>query len=109
MVDRDETPQAAATRAWRSRRRLKRLFFGWFVVSLLFAEAGASWFGIFIARHAPMSISDAKLIGERTALAVVLISFGVMIASVLLQFRARQRLKRMEDARLQRLASTPIV
>src|SRR5262245_15796643 len=99
MAQQDETLEAAAKRAWRLRRRLKRLFFGWFLVSLFFAEAGASWFGIFIARHAPMSLADAKLVGERTAMAVVVMSFVVMIVSVVLQFKARQRLQRIENAR----------
>ena len=109
MAQRDEAVEAAAKKVWRFRRRLKRLLFGWFLVSLVSAEAGASWFGIFIARHAPMSMADAKLIGERTAMAVVLISFVVLIVSVILQLKARQRLQRIEKARLQRLAATAIV
>jgi len=102
MVQRDEVAEAAAKKSWQVRRRIKRLFLGWFILSLFFAEAGASWFGIFIATHAPMSMADAKVIGERTAMSVLLISLAVLIISVILQFRARQRLRRLERARLQR-------
>ena len=49
MVQRDEVAEAAAKKSWQVRRRIKRLFLGWFILSLFFAEAGASWFGIFIA------------------------------------------------------------
>jgi hypothetical protein len=104
MVQRDEAAEAAAKTSWRVRRRIKRLFLGWFVVSLFFAEAAASWFGIFIARHAPMSMAEAKLIGERTAMGVLLISFVIMIVAVVLQFKARQRLRQLERSRLQRAA-----
>jgi hypothetical protein len=96
MVERNEALEAAAKKSWRSRRQVKRLFLGWFIVSLFFAEAGASWFGIFMARHAPMSMADAKLIGERTAMAVLLVSFVVMLVAVVLQFKARQRLRQIE-------------
>jgi hypothetical protein len=102
MVQRDEAAEAAAKTSWRVRRRIKRLFLGWFILSLFFAEAGASWFGIFIARHAPMSMAEAKLIGERTVMGVLLISFVIMIVAVVLQFKARQRLRQLERARLQR-------
>lgn len=39
------------------RRRIKRLLFSRDVICFLCAEAGASWFGIFIAKHAPMRIA----------------------------------------------------
>ena len=103
MIERDQILEAAAKKSLRFRRRIKRLFFGWFILSLLFAEAGASWFGIFIARHAPMSMIDAKLIGERTVMGILLVSFVVMIVAVVFQFRAQQRLRRIGNARLQRL------
>ena|SRR5207244_2306968 len=102
MIERDELLEAAAKKSWRSRRRIKRLFLGWFVLSLVFAEAGASWFGILIARNAPVSMADAKLIGERTAMGVLLVSFVFLIVAVALQFKARQRLRRLENARLHR-------
>ena len=93
-----------ARRSWRVRRRIKRVLFGWLLLTSFFAEAGASWFGIFIATHAPMSIAEAKLIGERTAAAVILISFAALIISVILQFRARQRVRRLENIQLQSVA-----
>ena len=105
MVARDDAAEAAAKKTWRFRRRVKRLFLGWFIVSLFFAEAATSWFGIFIATHAPMSMADAKVIGERTAMSVLLISLAVLIISVILQFRARQRLRRLENARVGRIAT----
>jgi hypothetical protein len=91
----------AAKRSWRVRRRIKRIIFGWLLLTFFLAEAGASWFGILIATHAPMSIAEAKLIGERTAAAVILISFAALIISVILQFRARRTLRRLENIRLQ--------
>jgi threonine/homoserine/homoserine lactone efflux protein len=99
MVERDEAAEAAAKRSWRSRRRVKRLFLGWFIVSLVFAEAGASWFGIFLALHAPMSMADAKLIGERIAMTVLLVSFIVLLVAIGLQSMARRRLRQLERAR----------
>lgn len=102
MMGRDDAAEAAAKKSWKLRRRIKRILLGWFIVSLFFAEVAASWFGIFIARHAPMSMADAKVIAERTAMAVLLVSFVVLILSVFLQFRARQRLRRIENARLHR-------
>jgi len=103
MVDRDEALEAAEKKSWRFRRRIKRVLLGWFIVSLFFAEAAVSWFGIFLATHAPMSMADAKLIAERTATAILVISFVVLVVSISLQFRSRQRLRRLESARLQRL------
>ena len=64
----------AARRSWRIRRRIKRLLFSWVVIWVVCVEAGASWFGILIAEHAPMPLADAKLIAERTATAVF---FGI--------------------------------
>jgi len=64
MVEGDEAAIAAAKKSWRFRRQMKRLFFAWLVPFLLIGEVGASWFGIFLAWHAPMSMADAKLIGE---------------------------------------------
>ena len=103
MSDRDEVLEAAAKKSWRLRRRIKRLLLGWLLVALLCAEAGASWFGIFLARHAPMPLADAKLIAERTAMAVFVISFIVMVVSIAMQAKARQRLRRLEDKRLERM------
>jgi hypothetical protein len=105
MVGPDDAAEAAARRSWRFRRRIKRVFLGWCIISLLFAEVGASWFGYYIARHAPMSMADAKLIGERAAAAVLLVSFAVLIVAMVLQFKARGRLRGLENARLQRLAT----
>ena len=93
--------EEAARRSWRVRRRIKRLLFSWVVICVLCAEAGASWFGIFIAKHAPMPLADAEVIAERTATAVFVVSFVAMIVSGILQFRARERLRRIEDTRLQ--------
>ena len=90
---------AAAKKSWRLRRQMKRLVLGWFLLTLLFAEAGASWFGIFLSRHAPMPMADAKLIAERTAMTVLFMSFVLMIVALVLQLRARQRLGRLEEAR----------
>jgi hypothetical protein len=103
MVARDDAAEAAAKKSWRSRRRIKRVFLGWFILSLLFAEAGASWFGIFLSRHAPKALADAKLIGERTAMVVLLMSFAVLVVAVVLQFRAGKRLRQLEQAQLRRL------
>jgi hypothetical protein len=89
--------EQAARRAWRVRRRIKRLLFSWVVICFLCAEAGASWFGIFIAKHAPMHIADAKVFAERTATAVFAASFAAMMVSAVLQFRSREKLRRIED------------
>jgi uncharacterized membrane protein len=78
-------------------------------VSLFFAEVGASWFGIFLATHAPMPLSDAKLIAERAAMAVFVISFVIMIISIAMQIRARQRLRRLEHKRLERVRALAAV
>ena len=102
MTDQDEALEAAAKKSWRHRRRIKRLLLGWLLVSLFFAEAGASWFGIFLATHAPMPLADAKLIAERTAMAVFVISLVIMIVSIAMQISARQRLRRLENKRLER-------
>jgi biotin transporter BioY len=96
MTDIDEVTR----RSWRRRRRVKRLLFSWVVITFFCAEAGASWFGIFIAEHAPMSIAEAKLIAERTAMAVILVSSAATVLSAILQFRARQILRRIENTRL---------
>jgi hypothetical protein len=92
--------EQAVRRSWRFRRRIKRLLFWWIVICFLCAEAGASWFGIFIAKHAPMPLADAKVIAERTATAVFAVSFAAMMVSAVLQFRARERLRRIESARV---------
>jgi len=98
--------EQAAKRSWRVRRRIKRLLFSWVVICFLCAEAGASWFGIFIAKHAPMPIVEAKVIAERTAMAVFAVSFAAMIISAVLQFRARERLHRIEDTQGQSAQAT---
>ena len=98
--------EQAARRSWRRRRRIKRLLFSWVVICFLCAEAGASWFGIFIAKHAPMPLADAKLIAERTATAVFLVSFAAMLISAVLQFRARERLRRIESTQLRSAHAT---
>jgi hypothetical protein len=92
--------EQAARRSWRVRRRIKRLLFSWVVICFLSAEAGASWFGIFIAEHAPMPLADAKVIAERTATVVFVVSFAAMIISAVLQFRAGQGLRQIEGTRL---------
>ena len=92
--------EQAARRSWRIRRRIKRLLFSWVVICVLCAEAGASWFGIFIAEHAPMPLADAKMIAERTATVVFVVSFVAMMISTVLQFRARERLRRIESNQL---------
>ena len=97
--------EEAARRSLRARRRIKRLLFSWFLISFFCAEAGASWFGIFVAEHAPMSLADAKVIGERTAMAVIIVSFAATIFSAILQFKARQTLRRIESLRLQSAAT----
>jgi uncharacterized membrane protein len=91
----------AARRSWRVRRRIKRLLFSWVVICFLCAEAGASWFGIFIAEHAPMPLADAKVIAERTAMAVFVVSFAAMMISAVLQFRAGEKMRKIENAQLQ--------
>jgi hypothetical protein len=48
-----------------------------------------------------MPLADAKVIAERTATAVFVVSFAAMMISAVLQFRARERLRRIESARLQ--------
>lgn len=48
-----------------------------------------------------MPLADAEVIAERTATAVFVVSFVAMIVSAVLQFRARERLRRIEDTRLQ--------
>jgi hypothetical protein len=75
-------------------------YFCWVVICFLSAEAGASWFGIFIAEHATMPFADAKVIAERTATAVFVVSFAAMMISAVLQFRAREKLHRIESNRL---------
>jgi hypothetical protein len=100
----DNLQQAA--RSWRIRRRIKRLLFSWVVICFLCAEAGASWFGIFIAEHAPMPLVDAKVIAERTATVVLLVSFAAMMASAVLQLRARERVRRIESSQLQSAHAT---
>ena len=97
--------EAVTRRSWRRRRRVKRLLFSWVVISFVCAEAGASWFGIFIAEHAPMSIAEAKPIAERTVMAVILVSSAATVLSAILQFRTRQTLRRMENSRLHSAAA----
>lgn len=105
MLSLADAAEAAAKKSWRFRRRIKRIVLGWFIISVILAELAASWFGIIIAHHAPMSMAEAKVVAEQTAVAVVLISFFVLVISAVMQFRARQRLRRLEHTRLHRTAS----
>jgi biotin transporter BioY len=98
--------EQSARKSWRLRRRIKRLLFSWIVICVLCAEAGASWFGIFIAEHAPMPLADAKVIAERTATVVFAISFAAMMVAAVLQFKVRERLRRIESTRLQSVHAT---
>lgn len=89
-----------ARRSWQVRRRIKRLLFSWIVICFLCAEGVASWFGFFIARHAPMPLADAKMIAERAATAIFAFSFAAGMISVVLQFRAGERLRQIKNSRL---------
>ena len=104
MMERDDAALIAAKKSWRIRRRIKRLFLGWFLVSLVFAEAGISWFGILIARNAPMSLADATVLGERFVIGFLAALFLLMIVAMAFQFRSLQRLRRIEKIHAERMA-----
>jgi len=89
MIEQDLVALASAKKSWRFRRRIKRLLLGWFFISLIFAEAGASWFGILLARHAPMSLAEARVLGVQVAMGVFVISFLILVVTIALQFNAR--------------------
>lgn len=107
MLERDEAALAAARKSWRFRRRAKRLLLIWFVIALVSAEAGASWFGFLIAHHAPLSLADAKVLGERIALGVLVISLLLTIVTMVFQLKARQSLRRLERILAQREGPSP--
>ena len=109
QVERDEAALVAAKKSWRLRRRIKRLLIGWFLVALIFAEAGASWFGIMIARNAPMSLAQAKHLGEVVSIGVLVVSFLLLILMMSFQFKAQQRLRRIEKIHAERTGTAAAV
>jgi hypothetical protein len=54
-----------------------------------------------MATHVPMPLTEAKVVAERTATVVFVVSFAAMIISAVLQFRARERLRRIENTKLE--------